>query len=340
MADVLINWDARYYQTIIVHGYPRSSPQLSPFSPLYPAIARVVDDLTPGLGPEWAALLVSWASLIAAVWAITALTTELWPEAPRWRAGVFLAFCPVSVFLVAGYADGLFVALSAWCLVALVRSRPWLATLLALLVGLTRPEGVVLALSVGWWSWVHEPAPEPRRRVTLTAVRVLLSSLGAIGIDLFQWSRYGSPFEWLDVQRNMWFRRFTWPFHSVDWSLRRVFGPGGSPGSANIKLLYTIDDVAIVAAVAGLAWLVMLARRRKAPWWVLPSAVFVVVVVLMDAPGGQTPEAAARYAMTAVPLMALAGRVRRDLSWGMLIAVSASCAALLQGLFAIGGWVT
>ena len=73
-----------------------------------------------------------------AVWGVMRLTALIFPGTKAWRSGVLLAFFPVSVFLLAGYAESLYMALVRLGPCRLVRGRPWLAATLTAFVGSLR----------------------------------------------------------------------------------------------------------------------------------------------------------------------------------------------------------
>ncbi|MEU4506916.1 glycosyltransferase family 39 protein [Streptomyces sp. NPDC024089] len=158
--DVLASWDGWWYQQIAVHGY---DPQLVPipgatgpitlegnsaaFFPLYPALMRLVSELT-GLGPYGAGLLVSVVASLTAALGIYAITERLGGRRAGLAAAGLWAVWPGSGVEWAVYSDSLYVALAVWACHA-VLSRRWLtAGLLTCVAGLNRPTAVALIAAV------------------------------------------------------------------------------------------------------------------------------------------------------------------------------------------------
>jgi hypothetical protein len=338
------HWDAGIYLRIAQYGYQAKIPDDSAFFPAYPYLTRAVSDAT-SVSLEAAAVAVSWISLWFAVWGVMRLTATLFPGSRSWRAGALLAFFPVSVFLLAGYAESLYIALVAWSLVALAQRRPWLGALLAAAASVTRPEGVLIILAVVVWGAYDELFARRRRRWAAAVARVV--GLGAVGSAAliaylaFVWRRYGHVFEELSVNKQ-WHRQWTWPFHPLWSSLADILGdrlPGGRI-TANYVATYLVDDAAMVLAVAGLVALGVIVWRRRQLCWLLPPVALGILIIASDAPFGTSPEAWARYMMCLVPLYAVASRLKSDAVWTTLLAASAVFAALFQVLFNTGLWLT
>jgi hypothetical protein len=335
-------WDAGFYTHIAAHGYPKN-PIYSSFYPLYPFVTRVVSDVT-GLGASDAALAVSWISLWVAVWGVMRLTALIFPESKAWRAGALLAFVPVSVFLLAGYPESLYMALFAWCLVALFERRAWLAAALAGLVAVTRLEGVLLVLAVVGWA-VQDELTHRQRSVPRAAARiaglcvVILTPL--FGYLLFVWRHYGHIFEAVKVNRNSWHRQLSWPLHPLFASLQQIFGDKlTGTRTANYVTTYLVNDLSMVAAIIGLAALCVIVWRRRELWWLVPPLFAAVLIIASNQPWGTDPEGWARNVMVLVPLYAVASRINSEVGWSMLLAGSALLAALFQIMFNIGLWLT
>lgn len=332
--DGFFSWDAAYYKLIAATGYPSTSPARTPFFPLYPALIRLVEDVT-GLGYDAAALAVSWLALFVACWGLIRLARIVTPGGVAVRSAWALCWFPVSVFLIAGYAESLFVALFAWVLVLLAEDRPWPAAALACLAGLTRPEGALIGLAVLVWGLAR-----PRRRLARTAATTALSELGFVGFSVFLWRRFGSPLAEFHVQR-LWHRQATWPLHTVVWSLGQVLGGHlHGPGSANTAAVFLVDDLAIVGAVAGVAYLAWRWRGRRDRWFVLAPTVALLVGVVSNGPYGVSPESAARYVLCLVPLYLLPTLLRRSWVWTAALVVTALSAVAFQVVFNLGGWLT
>lgn len=144
----LSSWDGFYYLDIAQRGYaagPVNGPYPNTvFFPLYPALIRVVHDLT---GIDWvlAAVLISNAAFAAAVVVFARLGAAV-VGAPGLLAAVLLCFAPGGTAFGMVYADSLFLLVSIASFLAVERGSVRWAGLLYALATLSRPVGVLLGL--------------------------------------------------------------------------------------------------------------------------------------------------------------------------------------------------
>lgn len=334
------NWDAGvFYRLIALHGYPPSLPAASSFFPLYPLLGRAAGYLFGTY--ERGALVVSWVALCFAAVGVQRLTAAVFPGSRALRSSLLLCWFPASVFLIAGYPESLFIALSVWVLVFLSAGRPWPAAACAGLAGLARPEGAVLGLAVVIWALV-----QPERRYGRTAVLAGVSELGFAGFSGYEWAHYGNPLEVLVVQHDLWHRHTTWPFHTVVWSLGQIVGghitgPGGlAPGAGATEAALLLDDAAIVGVAIALVVLAVAGWRRAEFLWLLVPSALVFVGIASNGPSGLSPEAAVRYTMSLPALYLLPAVIRRPSVWSALLMASAAVGILFQVTYNLGGWFT
>ncbi len=338
----LIRWDAAFYLRIAEHGYAVSNPQDPSFYPLYPYTVRYLEKLGP-FTFEQAALAVSWVALWFACWGVIRFTAAIFPEAKAWRAGMLLAFFPVSVFLVAGYAESLFIALAAWTLVAIAERRIWVAAVLCGLASAARPEGIILGLGVVIWALLDGVQRgqhlHARSAVTLAGKIIGLGVLSISGLllySLYLWTRYHDVFQEFRAQK-YWDRVVTWPFHPLFWSLDQVLGRHiRPPDTMNAVATFLVNDAMVIFAVIGVVVLVRLAWHRKDLWWLVIPTVLVVLVIVSNAARGKVPEGEARLVMCIVPLYAVTARLGSESGWTSLLAGSALLAALFEVIFTVG----
>ncbi|WP_419249567.1 glycosyltransferase family 39 protein [Streptomyces griseorubiginosus] len=204
--DVLATWDGWWYQQIAEHGY---HPQLVPvpgatglitlegnsaaFFPLYPALMRLVSELT-GLGPYGAGLLVSILASFAAALGIYAVAERFGGRRAGLAAAGLWAVWPGSGVEWAVYSDSLYVALAVWACHA-VMSRRWLtAGLLTCAAGLNRPTAVALiaAVVVAALLALHRREDGIRRPIAAMALAPLglLAYLGWVGHRMGDYTGY------------------------------------------------------------------------------------------------------------------------------------------------------
>ena len=150
-------WDGRWYNLIAQAGYPKILPHDPSghvvenswaFLPLYPVICSLLMTLT-GLDWNTAAITVSVVSAFAASLVIYRLFGKFLPVQQAFFAIVLFNIAPVSPIYQVAYAESLQLLLIAAALLLLVnREYLWIAPVV-LLLGVTRPGALALALTLG-----------------------------------------------------------------------------------------------------------------------------------------------------------------------------------------------
>ncbi len=188
--------DALWFLRIATEGY-RIDDGSAAFFPLYPMAVRVVAWL-PGVGPLAAALLVSNAALFGALVVLHALTRlELGMEHAR-RTLYLLAFFPTAVFLLAPYAESLFLLLSLGAFWFARQGRWAWAAVMGAGAALTRSVGLILILAL----WV-EALRQWRKEGETPLPRLIAAAAVAVGPLLYfawWWVRHGDLFAPLNAQ--------------------------------------------------------------------------------------------------------------------------------------------
>jgi hypothetical protein len=199
--DLWARWDSDWYIQIAQHGYvwPSSRPA---FFPLYPL-------LTGGLGHALGGHMVLAGVLVSlAAGAGTFVVFErlarlkLGPEA-GWRAVLFLAVFPTTLFLGAVYSESLFLLLSLAAFLLAERGRFWSAGLAGGVAALTRPVGLALIPALAVLAW---RAPDRKRALAGIAVIPLVFAL----YPLTLWLWLGHPLAFLSAQHGIWRRHLSW----------------------------------------------------------------------------------------------------------------------------------
>ena len=127
------------YPSFVPPGVGVAAQSSIAFFPGYPLLIRALS--TPfGLSPVFAGCAVSLFAGVAATVGLWQLAVRLSDEGTADRSVVLFAFFPSAFVLSMVYADALFIALSVWCLLALL-DRRWLAAgAAAAAAGLVRPD--------------------------------------------------------------------------------------------------------------------------------------------------------------------------------------------------------
>ncbi|MEE1773510.1 glycosyltransferase family 39 protein [Streptomyces sp. JV185] len=276
--DVLASWDGWWYQQIAAHGYdPRLVPipgatgpitlegNSAAFFPLYPALMRLVSELT-GLGLYGAGLLVSVVASLAAALGIYTVVERLGDRRAGLAAAGLWAVWPGSGVEWAVYSDSLYVALAVWACHA-VLSRRWLtAGLLTCVAGLNRPTAVALiaAVAVAALLALHRRRDGILRPVAATALAPLglLAYLGWVGHRM---GDYGGYFR---LQSGAWAHEWDYGRHTLDVLTSIPVGH-----SDYLSAWPFADLIGVGVVLLALALLLLLIRLR-------PPAVLMVYTVL------------------------------------------------------------
>ncbi|MEU5160174.1 hypothetical protein AB0G74_11275 [Streptomyces sp. NPDC020875] len=149
-------WDADWYMLIAEHGYgrvlnwPGAVQSDLAFFPLYPALVRGLSALVPDVTSGTLGLLVSWSAALVAAGGIYAVGERLYGRRAATLLVLLWGLLPHSVVLTMAYTEPLLTAFAAWTLYALL-TRRWLwAGGLAVLAGLSRPNGIAVVAAVLW----------------------------------------------------------------------------------------------------------------------------------------------------------------------------------------------
>jgi hypothetical protein len=258
LLGALERWDALWYLAIAEHGYPDpaaavdpSIPEAYAFFPLLPVLVRVV--AVPLLGHHLlAANAIALAATIAALAGVHRLVEEETGDpALAGRALVAVAVFPAAYFLVAPYTEALFLALTAWALVATRRHRGPAAAALAFAAGLARPVAALLAVAL-----VAEVVRQHRAGTRHGALPALAAVVAApAGTAAYvAWGRLatGSWTAPLEAQEG-WAREWTWPHETFVAAVELAIADLGTyPGGYQL-----LDLLLFVPVLAAVVWLLL-----------------------------------------------------------------------------------
>ncbi len=265
-----------------------------------------------------------------------------------WAPMLLLAASPLGVFLTGAYADGLFIALVAWALLAARRGAWGWAALAVTLAVVTRPFGVLLvpALVVdygsqhGWgWRLRIRMFARPARATVGHVALLVLTPASAFGAFLAMLVRqYGDPLATVHAGSRAFGHALRWPWQTLGLAWQQlVVLPHWSWQTAHLLL----DLLPVMCCVA-----VVLITARSAPfaWTVLSSGVVLLCLVTpLVWPHFPDPLASnGRYCYAAVPVLLQMGTwAQRWPRW--LMALLLSLSLVLQAALTVfvlrGGWL-
>ena len=212
-------WDAGWYLGIASTGYQwrsagATTQQNVAFFPAFPAITHVVGRVLGGslLAYVAAGLFVSYSAFFWSLLYVYQLArSELGSaEKAAWAVWLLAAY-PFSLFHGAMYSESLFLLGCVGAVVELRNDRPMRAAAWGLLVGLSRPNGFLLAATLAALvgSWLMRTRCTPWSRQGLMRA----SAIGAPVAGMLVYSIYvarltGNAFQW-SAQHVVWGRTFT-----------------------------------------------------------------------------------------------------------------------------------
>jgi 4-amino-4-deoxy-L-arabinose transferase-like glycosyltransferase len=201
--DHLLRWDSEWYAGIAEHGYrysgvPTGDPQAVVFYPLYPLLSRFVAEIT-GISPTVALLVVANIAAVVAVLLLFRMVRRHFDDEVALLSVALLSFYPGSLFLSAGYSEGLALLLILCCFTLLDDRRYIAASVAAGLALATRFVGVALIPVLLWDLWLKFRA-DRKRFVIYAFACMLIASAGLWTYMLYLEMAFGHPFAFADAQ--------------------------------------------------------------------------------------------------------------------------------------------
>ena len=244
------HWDAVLLRNIAQYGYfgPHTIPNNAAFYPGYPAVLAVGHLIL----RNWvlAELVVSF---VAGCFAVVGLARL----AGGSRAVLYLLTTPAVIFMMVGYAEGLFLALAIPAWHAAARGRWWRAALFAALAGLVRPDAIFMipALAVMALAGYRGPGtwPPPARSIggrLANAAKACCGLAGPAAYEAYLWIQTGNPMAWSAALRKGWDLHQTTPFQNLRTTWWAAFRHAFSASTSfEFQLEFAAMAVMIVAVL-------------------------------------------------------------------------------------------
>ena len=269
LTQALTRWDAVHFAAIAQYGYTPGVPAaqqptgvpLEAFFPGFPGLLAAFHLI----GLPYALTGVLSGLVFGAVAALAlARLAALEPGAREpevgTRAALLWMVAPLAVFVAVPYSEAPFLGLAFPAWLAARQRRWWAACLLGAGASCFRISGVYLAVALVVQfvlTQLGDRASARTRRdwrlIPLFAVPVL----PVVGFFGYLWAASGNPRLWFDVQAQVWYRTFTWPWDSVVTTWTNAVGQRQAPDYA------WMFGAELVALGVGLALTVLLLIRRR-----------------------------------------------------------------------------
>ncbi len=206
-------WDAAWYVSVSGVGYQWSgAPNVQQNLNFFPALPLLMVGVSsafsrhipPEVALAWSGTLVSMAAfLVALVYLYRLFVDRIGEDAAR-TAALFLAAYPFAVFFSATYSESLYLAGAVAAFYHLGRGEALAAGCWALVVGLARPNGTMLAVPLAIIALAHRP----RGAVSARVAAALMPLAGMLAYSAYGYWLTGRPFVWAELQRTAWGRTF------------------------------------------------------------------------------------------------------------------------------------
>jgi Gpi18-like mannosyltransferase len=190
----MADWDAPDYLTIASSGY--TSAAQTNFFPLFPLLIHIVNYVISS--PLTSALLISWCSLVGAIYFYAKVIKKLFnvtANIEALRGVVFFILFPSAVFLIAPYTEALFALLSLGAIYFALKNRYLPAAFLALLATATHITGAFVVVLVAMILY------EQKERLRNIILSMVIGSLGLIGYMAFLINKFNNPLEFITAQQ-------------------------------------------------------------------------------------------------------------------------------------------
>jgi len=303
---LLGGWDTNWYLRVARHGYQTATAGIAThhsdfvFYPLLPAIMHI--GVLTSSNPFLWGLAASNGALLVGLVAFHALTEERCGLQFADRATWILAFSPAAVYASLAYTDGILLALATGAAWAAWRGRWWLASGVAALSVLARPQGFLVALLVVMIA-VTAPAVPGRVR----AARAAISAGGAILV-------FAGFLGWMQVARGSWRLPFigqqAWYRYAPGLRALKEFRtqldyvftyPSSKPNLPWFRILYWTGPVRdLIITIVMLALVVALVRFEQS--WRSIWVIFTVLALLVPLSSGNF-SSDTRFGLLAFPLI-------------------------------------
>ena len=270
--DMTVLWDGSWYRTIAEHGYPHYVPMVNgvaqqnalAFYPLFPLLARLGMEAT-GLGFP---VVASTLALLLGLGAAILMAGILAERVPRRGSAVVVAAVavwaafPSAVSLQLAYTESLAMLLLCAFLWAVLRREWWMAGLVAVATGLTRPIAVplgavlVVALWLRWRQRRHHPIETSE--IWSAAVALAGCALGAVLWPVLAWAITGTRTAYTQTMAAWRPSHVLVPFRPwwdmAGWVFRDTGHPGVYGPIALLALVATLLVAVLGPWAAGLGW--------------------------------------------------------------------------------------
>ena len=304
--DMWMRWDTGWFFRLASVGYTDlenlgiTYSSLA-FYPMYPGLIRVILDLfgakVTATSFGLAGVFVSNLSFLAGLAGLRQLTVHIIKDPAAGRRVVWWVFVfPVSFFFSTVFTESLWFASTVFSLLAAQRKRWALAGVLGILATLTRANGILVLIPLGWMYMTE-------RNWDLRRLDWQVLWLGLPAFSLAGWFALWYPITGHlaapMVAQGGWSRSFSWPWQAL-------FTP-----TANLGMITRVEQVFLIIGLLLAVWALWQGLSRVPAALPLEFTLFTLVLLIFPLFAGHT-QSALRYEMGAFPLYVIAASWRGD----------------------------
>ncbi|MES1212515.1 MAG: hypothetical protein ABUT11_03100, partial [Leifsonia sp.] len=210
----LNSWDTRWYEQIVLHGYPGRLPidavgdvkyNTWAFFPVFPGIAKAVMTIT-GLGFDVVGTAVATVFGGAATVALHRVLLVRFKRTQALWGALLFAFGPLSFLLQVAYAESTFLFFLFVALWFMLRKRYLTVIPFALVASFTHPGALALAAAIGFQGihrlWRHNRIPHREWITGVVAIVAIVAA--ALFWPILVTAITGDPSGYFDTELAWW----------------------------------------------------------------------------------------------------------------------------------------
>jgi hypothetical protein len=246
------------------------------------------------------------------------------------RTILYLALYPMAFFLLAVYTEALFLAVTVAAVYHARRGQWAAAGLAALLAGITRPNGAVIAVPLAYEAWRQLAFSRP---LIGRALAVVAAPFGVLAWSIYLARLGGDPLAFVRrLNESPWERTPSPPWATLTVAIQNLADAELSP-------------LARAVNTADLAAAILLIGACVLAWWRLPRVyalyLLAATLLLLSSSVVRWPlQSLPRYTVVLFPCFLLLGQLGANRHWHRLILiVSAPLLGIYTALFATWYWV-
>jgi Gpi18-like mannosyltransferase len=248
-------WDAPHYVVIAENGYTAvgENRYFIVFLPLYPFMIRLAAAAVGNY--ELAALTVSNLASLFACFYLYKLARIDYSESTALKSVFFFSIFPTSYFLIAGYTESLFLLLAIGSFYYARKAKWSMAGVLGALAAATRMTGLVLVPSL-LWEYHAQNAEHPKPPVAQRLKDLMYIGMIVLGFLLYLAVNYwvfGTPFAFIGMQQEHWFRQLAPPWEGLVEAFWAIFWrePSGKLMVGGAELIFGIFGLVCIMYAVG-----------------------------------------------------------------------------------------